>query len=312
MEKAVKEFTPNPAFQATGALMPRSYKQIMELSGILAKSGMVPKDMIGRPEACAAAIMYGMELGISPMNAVQNIMVVNGRPSAWGDLVKALVMGSGRCEVFDEDPAHVALKQGRGRCRLVRKKEFGGGEVEVEFSLEDAKRAKLHSKPGPWQDYPGRMLQMRARSWAIRDLFPDVLKGFGIREELGDVEIISPPVSMPQRAKTPQNAVDAQIGGGGQSDIETAPIARETMTQTSRNESDGDVANDAIAPSDDIGGFKIDEARRKELFKKWTELKIPLPDVKAFVKKTFGIDNTADLTNSQSNELETWLESQRK
>lgn len=55
------------------------------------------------------------------------------------------------------------------------------------FSYAQADRAKLLGKPGPWMAYPQRMLQMRARSWAIRDGFSDVLSGLGIVEEIQDL-----------------------------------------------------------------------------------------------------------------------------
>ncbi|GIV50961.1 MAG: hypothetical protein KatS3mg038_1482 [Candidatus Kapaibacterium sp.] len=52
------------------------------------------------------------------------------------------------------------------------------------FRVKDAKLAGLWAKPGPWQQFPHRMLQMRARSWALRDTFPDVLRGVVAAEEL--------------------------------------------------------------------------------------------------------------------------------
>jgi hypothetical protein len=55
------------------------------------------------------------------------------------------------------------------------------------FSVADAKKASLWGKAGPWSNYPKRMLQMRARSWALRDAFPDVLRGIGIKEEQHDI-----------------------------------------------------------------------------------------------------------------------------
>jgi hypothetical protein len=57
------------------------------------------------------------------------------------------------------------------------------------FSEADAKKAGLWGKAGPWQQYPSRMLQMRARSWALRDAFPDALRGLGIREEVADYQV---------------------------------------------------------------------------------------------------------------------------
>ena len=60
------------------------------------------------------------------------------------------------------------------------------------FSQEDAKRANLWGKAGPWTAYPKRMLQMRARSFALRDSFPDALKGVGISEEVRDYQPMKP------------------------------------------------------------------------------------------------------------------------
>jgi hypothetical protein len=61
-------------------------------------------------------------------------------------------------------------------------------KVERSFTVADAKQAKLwgkvgHSgKPTPWVLYPKRMLQMRARSWCLKDLFADVIGAIPIVE----------------------------------------------------------------------------------------------------------------------------------
>lgn len=200
-EKKIAEFKPLPSFASS--LVPTSVKEAMEMATMLSKSNIVPKDFYGKPENCFVAIGFGMEIGLPPMQAVQNIMVVNGRPSLWGDSVLALVMGSGHCEKFEELSSSEAIKAGYGRCRV---KRAGMKEMEVTFSLEDAKKAGLLGKPGPWQQYPGRMLQMRARSWALRDCFPDVLKGIQVREEVDDYPV-KKAIQMPQEKVVVQEAV---------------------------------------------------------------------------------------------------------
>jgi hypothetical protein len=52
--------------------------------------------------------------------------------------------------------------------------------------MDDAKAAGLLGKQGPWSQYPKRMRQMRARGFALRDVFPDVLKGMPVAEEVMD------------------------------------------------------------------------------------------------------------------------------
>ncbi len=293
VEKDIQEFKPNPAFVSAGSLLPKSYKDVMELATIMCKSNIVPKDMIGRPESCAVAIMYGLELGLSPTQGIQNVMIVNGRPSLWGDAVKALVVGSGKCEIFDEDPPHVALEEQRGRCRLVRKKEFGGGEVTIEFSIEDAKRAKLWTKPGPWQDYPGRMLMFRARGWACRDLFPDVLKGMQMREELADYEIIHPHVQMPTRKEMPKAVPDVQ----------EATVVKETPAV--------EMENDAQEPADLDPSVKISDDRRKDLFKLRNAAGVGLEDTKKWLSDK-GLRDSSELTNALADEFEAWIAGQKK
>jgi hypothetical protein len=59
------------------------------------------------------------------------------------------------------------------------------------FSTAMAAQARLNQRIGPWQDYPQRCLMMRARSWALRDGFADVLRGLQISEEVADYTDIS-------------------------------------------------------------------------------------------------------------------------
>lgn len=203
-EKKIAEFKPLPAFASS--LVPTSVKEAMEMATMLSKSNIVPKDFYGKPENCFVAIGFGMEIGLPPLQAVQNIMTVNGRPSLWGDAVLALVMGSGLCEQFEESSSSEAMKQGFGRCKV---KRAGMKEMEVTFSMEDAKKAGLLGKPGPWQQYTGRMLQLRARSWALRDCFPDVLKGIQVREEVDDYPV-KRAIQMPQEKPVVNAALVAE------------------------------------------------------------------------------------------------------
>ena len=172
-----------PVSMDAGKLLPQNLTEALEVARALAHSGMVPDCYSGKPGAVLAAVQMGAELGLSPMASLRNIAVINGRPSVWGDALKAVVLSQPDLEIFDEDSPSDALKAGRGRCKIKRR---GQVPVEVTFSVEDAKKAGLWTKKGPWQDYPGRMLQARARSWAIRDAYADALAGVSIREEAED------------------------------------------------------------------------------------------------------------------------------
>lgn len=147
------------------------------------KSGLAPKQF-DSPEKILIAVQSGAEIGLSPMQSLSCICVINGRPSLYGDALPALAWGSGVLEEFKE------WIEGDGDemtayCYTKRRGQAEGRTTT--FSVADAKRAKLWGKSGPWTDYARRMLQMRSRSWNFRDNLSDVLKGVGVHEEVIDV-----------------------------------------------------------------------------------------------------------------------------
>jgi hypothetical protein len=166
--------------------MPRNLDDALRLADLLAQSTIVPKDYQGNPGNVLAAIQWGMEIGLQPLQAMLSIAVINGRPTIWGDAMLAMVKASRLLVDMQE-----TVEEDHATCQLQRR---GEAPVERTFSLNDAKRAGLLNKQGPWQQYTRHMLQMRARSWALRDVFPDVLRGVYIREEVEDE---TPPASEP-------------------------------------------------------------------------------------------------------------------
>jgi len=160
------------------ALTPQNIEEAIRFAEILSKASIVPKDFQNNPGNILVAVQWGMELGLQPMQAMQSIAVINGRPALWGDTVIALVRSSSVCEyIYEADDGHTAT------CRVKRR----GEEEQVRsFSIDDAKLAGLHGKAGPWTSYPKRMRQVRARAFALRDVFPDVLRGMPVAEELQD------------------------------------------------------------------------------------------------------------------------------
>lgn len=281
VEKEIEKFVPNPVFQSALAIMPKNFKDLMEMAAAVSKSMLLPRDLQNNAGGCMSVIMYGMELGIPPIQAMQNITPINGRLTMWGDLVLALAHGSNQIESFEEDAPDLALKQGFGRCTV--KATGQTNPVTRTFSLEDAKRAGLMTKDN-WLKYPGRMLQMRARSWALRDSVPHVLKGIAIREEAEDYEysINTAPVKMPEPRKSEK----------------TAPVVQEAeIVNPSEIEQKQEPVADVL----------VDDADRKELFRMRSEAGINLQDTKDFMKQTFGVEDTAKLTKNQAEKLKVWF-----
>ena len=164
------------------SLEPTTLQEAMKFSDILASSSMVPRDFQGKPGNVLVAIQWGREVGLGPLQALQNIAVINGRPSIWGDAALALVRGHPDCLSVQEGVEGEGEAR-QGWCEVARR---GEQPQRRTFSVAEAKRAGLWGKSGPWTQYPDRMLQLRARGFAIRDVFPDALRGVITREEAED------------------------------------------------------------------------------------------------------------------------------
>lgn len=181
----------------------RSLDDMYRFACCVHNSGLAPKG-IETPEAIMVAIQMGAELGLTPMASLQNIAVINGRPSVWGDAMLGVCRASG---LFDEE-AFEERFEGQGDiltaiCTVRRLPR--GKPVTRPFSIADASAAELLTKSGPWKQYRRRMLQMRARSWALRDAFSDILRGFKCAEEAWDT--IDVPAVDPHTA--PAKTLDA-------------------------------------------------------------------------------------------------------
>jgi hypothetical protein len=186
-------------------------------SQYVAESGLAPKGM-EKPASILVALQMGAELGLTPMASLQNIAVINGRPAVWGDSMLAVCRASG---VFDEDVfEETIVNEGDktvARCTVRRLPN--GKPVVREFSMGDAKLAGLQGKAGPWTQYPKRMLQMRARSWALRDTFTDALKGVISREEAIDIQqektiegaVVAPAKTLSEAAKQASADLDRML-----------------------------------------------------------------------------------------------------
>ena len=251
-QTSITEFSPQ---QPIFSLAPRDIKEALAFAEMLSKSNMVPKDFIGNPGNILVAVQWGMELGLQPMQAMQNIAVINGRPSLWGDSVIALVKASPTCEYIIEE-----VGDDSATCRVKRR---GEPEQERSFSTADAKAAGLLGKQGPWSQYRKRMLQMRARSWALRDVFPDVLRGMPIAEEVMDTEKEINPA--PARRQTGKQAAEA---AKQQADAEVDADARAELVDRLEKiaEEEGEVAYaDAFADLGKQGRLTVGADEHKRL-----------------------------------------------
>ncbi len=181
------------------ALTPRNLDEAWRMAEAFYLADMVPAGLKGKQDGekeikakLMLAICKGAEVGYGPVTAVGTILVINGKACIYGDGATALVQNSGKIEWIKTsvESKENSGKWGEGYKVTVSLKRKDQGESYVRsFSFEDAKRARLSGKQGPWTDYPERQCYWRAASWAYRDGAADALMGLAVAEEVGDYAI---------------------------------------------------------------------------------------------------------------------------
>lgn len=149
----------------------------VELAKAIADTEFVPRALRHNAAAISAAILYGDEVGLGPMQALAKIAVIEGRPYMAAEAQRALVFAAGHDLWLDELTATRATWCGRraGTDKVTR----------VTWTMDDARRAKIDGKDN-WRKYPRAMLSARASADLVRAMFADVVGGLGALEELGD------------------------------------------------------------------------------------------------------------------------------
>ena len=156
----------------------RSIDDVERLAKIATASGLC---RVKRPEEAAVILLTGRELGLSPMQSLRGIYVVNGTPVLSADLLVAVVRRSGLCgswRVTESTPE---------RCTITTTRV---GETEPStrtWTMADAKRANVTGKP-IWSQYPSQMLRHRCAADLAREVYPDVVLGLYTPEEMDSVE----------------------------------------------------------------------------------------------------------------------------
>ena len=180
---------------------PTNLQEAMHYAKLISTSTFIPTQFRDKPADILVAVQWGAELGLPPLQALQNIAVINGRPTLWGDAALAVAQQHPAYEWISEKIEEDDKGNMTAICILKRK---GHEAHRAEFSLEMAKRAGLLGKQGPWTQYPKRMLQMRARGFALRDVFADALRGLITREEAMDFKVVDAEVVKDSIAPQPK------------------------------------------------------------------------------------------------------------
>jgi hypothetical protein len=156
-------------------LQPGSVDEALRLSKILVASKLLPRG-VGSPEAAFAIILAGRELGLSPMQALRSIHIIEGKPTMSADLMLALVKRSPRCRYFK-------MVESTEKAATYETDREGEGPTRMSFTLDEAKAASLTGKDN-WRKFPSAMLRARCIAALARTVYPDVLLGVYETDEL--------------------------------------------------------------------------------------------------------------------------------
>lgn len=182
------------------AFEPDNWEQAIKVTALLYKSGLLPSS-VKSPEAALAIVMRGRELGMTAMQSLTSIHVIEGKTGMSADLMVARVLESGKAEFFDlvesssEKATYVTCRKGRQR------------EVTMTWTIQDAQRAGVATKD-VWRKYPAAMLRHRASSDLARAVYPEVVLGLYDPDE---ITAEPAPVKDPEVARVEDAKIGASI-----------------------------------------------------------------------------------------------------
>jgi hypothetical protein len=169
-EAPVRRFIPSETYE------PRSIQDALWLAKVLVQSRLLPR-AVSTPEQAFTIILAGKELGLSAMQSLRAVHVIEGKPTLAADLQVALVKRSPTCRYFrmvkSDDKAAVYETQRDGDPEPTR----------LAFTIEEAQRAKLTGKDN-WMKYPAAMLRARCASALARIVYPELVMGVYDPDEL--------------------------------------------------------------------------------------------------------------------------------
>ncbi len=181
-----------------------SIEEATEWAKVIIDSGLLP-NTITEPEQVITIIQHGKELGLSPHVALNNVNVIQGRPTLSSTIIGALLKRRGIEWVWDEDFEIIKDKDGnvamtsagaanrRTTIHFYWKSKVTNSVMEAKHSVTWAQfEIAGYTTKQNWERFPKEMLRARCLSSAVRALFPEVLSGFytdiEMAEELSKVD----------------------------------------------------------------------------------------------------------------------------
>jgi len=202
-------------------LVLNNLEDMTTVAQVILQSRLAPESFDTK-EKIFVGLQAGAEIGLKPMQSLNSIVVIHGKPTLWGDAALALVKRSGLCEYCKEYYELKGVKLSGSDVQYADLIGYPDGLMAVcetkafrdplpvirYFSVADAKLATLWKKKGPWTTHPKRMLKYKARAFNLRDNFPDVLFGMHLAEEIyGEEPLPAPETDVKPRGDRRAKAV---------------------------------------------------------------------------------------------------------
>lgn len=163
----------------------QSFDKCYNIGTAYASASLVPKNYQNRPTDCAIAVDMAMRVGLHPLMVMQNMYVVQGRPSWSGQACIAMMRN-----MYNRVKAHYVGTVGNDDWGCYYTANGGNGE-EIKGStvtIAMAKKEGWYQKPGSkWQSMPEQMLAYRAAAFFVRANCPEVLMGCSVEGEAEDI-----------------------------------------------------------------------------------------------------------------------------
>ena len=267
-----------------------------EIAAHIAETDFVPQSLRGNAPAIAAAILYGSEVGLEPMQSLTKIAVIRGRPTLTSEAMRAMIQARGHDLWLEE--ATVT------RCIACGQRADSERVGRVMWTLDDAKRAGIAGGEN-WRRYPREMLVARAFATLARQMFADVIGGLAASEEIEDES----------ENGAPRRPIEASVRAPA-ADAESAPTTtrRRRRSSTSTSETRGSVAPTPPADEQSDEPAPIDPLRQmKRMFALMGEVGFPKDDRElriAWTSRVIGrpITSSSDLSTGEVSTLISELE----
>lgn len=169
-EAPLRRFVPSETYE------PRSIQDALWLAKVLVSSRLLPRG-VTTPEQAFTIILTGKELGLSAMQSLRAVHVIEGKPTLAADLQVALVKRSSACRYFR------LVKSDDKAAKYETQREGDPEPTQLTFTIEEAQRAKLTGKDN-WVKYPAAMLRARCASALARVVYPELVMGVYDPDEL--------------------------------------------------------------------------------------------------------------------------------